>query len=292
MTMRFSTNKYCTSGAEVLWNFFSFMKSASPTGPGWTVRGTSNGLTGGGMVDGNILSASDLSDAEAWFCLRSPNSSMEMLWHRDFGGTVASGEAYYLVNRSVDYTGGTLVALPTSTTGQSKQVYTNATWFPTGYYHFMAQDTAPYNWFFFGTNGATTVGSAGFFSITEGPSGDIVPYIFYGYTGTLSATNLSAGSFAYTPDGSSWGTVPAQTYLYSSTVAFPDNAGRAPSTAMVGAPIFYTTTSATSPAMVKGFITFVRWKSSTAADKTFVDGGNWMCIGSLMVPWNVTDDVY
>lgn len=108
MTLRFSVNnKYsANTGNDVIFDFKQFMKSASPSGPGWSIVSSGDGLAAFSSTGDIITTASSgaggLDNTGAWFVLRCPDGLREFLWQR---GT-NSGSWLILYSRALHFSGG------------------------------------------------------------------------------------------------------------------------------------------------------------------------------------------
>lgn len=303
MTMRFAVNKVCPTspaneGANILWEFFSFMTSASPNGPGWTSVGESDGVTGGIGTTGIITSASDLVLADAWFVLESPDNARQILFERDVGGSTTSDEAGFYYNRSADYTGGSSSTLPTSTAGNSRTVWKGSSVLDTGVYHFIADDTTPYFWAFFGFNGSTPEGAFAFVPVTTPYPGDVDPYVLIacnsGFVGTaLSAVptiDTSPGCRAWNNDASAWGGC-GFSYFYASGAVYSGTAPFGPGSKVVAMPSLFATRAVDSPAFVKGYQDYLRWKTSDVPAKMTLESQQYVVASDILLVWDGITDI-
>ena len=291
MTMRFAVNKSCSSAAAFLWEFYSFMTTASPSGPGWTSVGESNGTSGGMGTTGLFSSASDLTSSDAWFVLESPDTNRQILFERKVGDSASDGEMKLHYDRLAAYTGGSSTTLPTSSSSQA--VYTSTTWISTsgGYYQFGADDASPYGWWFFGYDTTTERGCGAFVPIDYGPSGDVDPYLLFGnYTG-FALTFMNGEGYGeldrtfkgWDPTGTYWGTASATFYYTANNISFPNGASLLSS--VIGVPILFTGGSNSDRGLFKGLSNFIRWKGSGTAKDT-VSSYSYVVSSDVVLDWD------
>ena len=295
MTMRFSTNNVVATtdtAAEVLWEFFSFMTSASPTGPGWTSVGESDGTSGGMGVTGLITAYTDLTDSDAWFVLQSPevDGYRQILMHRNVGDAASAGEGHFLYNKDGDYEGGSSSSLPTAT--NSQEVYTNAYWITNGTYQYCADDEAPYGWYFFGYTTTTNEGCAAMIPV-EAQSGDDDPYVLFaadtGFSyvdmNTVSSLSTNPNPKCWTPDGNNWSGVAGTLYTFFTTITITVGPwGNQASTFSL--PIPFMTRSADTYIFYKGMSTFVSWKSTNLSDRIVLDSKSKVITEDVFLDWD------
>ena len=110
MAFRFKKNLLSTgTDGTIIYEFKEFMKSASPNGPGWTVKLSSNGTTFG--AGDNITSKSVLTTTNTWFVLRDPANKRELMFQH-----TGSGYLYLIrYSASVGFSGGSATVAPTAT---------------------------------------------------------------------------------------------------------------------------------------------------------------------------------
>lgn len=301
MTMRFAVNKDCTSSlaSGVLWEFFSFMTAASPTGPGWVSVGESDGTSGGMGVTGLITAPASLLDSDAWFVLESPDGNHQILWERDVGGSTATTEAYFYYNKDADYTGGSSSALPTS--DSSQEVYgASSNFFSAGYYQFAADDAAPYGWYLFGYGGTTQLGCALFLPITDISAAAVThPWVLFVASSGFTANNFnivnplptSDSPKAWSYDKAHWGGVSLTTFVLAGADVTGDEGALGGSGEPLGLPFFISTRATDTPAMLLGYTSFIRrrWGAITAKDTC--NSRTWVSAGDAFLPWDGTTDL-
>ena len=290
MTMRFAVNKLAAAADVFLWEFYSFMTTASPSGPGWSSVGESNGTSGGMGTTGLFSSSSDLTSSNAWFVLESPDTNRQILFERKVGGSAATGEMRLHYDRLAAYTGGSSTTLPTSSSSQA--VYTSTTWIygGSGYYQFGADDASPYGWWFFGYISANDYGCGAFIPINNGVSGDVDPYVLFGSnTGFLSSTldvestsETTSSVKAWDPTGTTWSSAPANTYVKGSDY-FPGGCNLY--AAAIGVPILFSARTITTNGTFKGMSYFMRW-GNQGSSKDIIDSGSYVISEHVFLDWD------
>jgi hypothetical protein len=193
MTLRFSTNiPYGTSvvGSQTMYDFKAFMKSSSPTGPGWTVVASGDGLaaysSSGDVITSSGSGAGGMDNTNAWFVLREPGGHREFLWQR---GSSHDNWAI-LYSFSAHFTGGSASSRAAATDAQVIWGTTNVpastaatTHFSTNFnsiFHFAADDADGY--FFYYGGYAQSYASA-------------LPTLTSTATGALIFDELQSGTF-------------------------------------------------------------------------------------------------
>lgn len=163
MTFRFSVNNpysITNTGQTHLYDFKQFMKSSSPTGPGWTVSKSGDGLAAfsstGDIITSSGSGAGGLGNTNAWFVLQEPNGQREFLWQRG----ASSGSWVILYSYSARFTGGAAATRPSATDavvvlGSTSNPATAAasSHFSTSFnsiFHFGANDADGYSFFYGG----------------------------------------------------------------------------------------------------------------------------------------------
>lgn len=177
MTYRFNVNNVITGsgvsgndGDIVVYNFKTFMKSASPSGPGWTVTRSGDGLAAfsstGDVITSSGTGANGIGNTNSWFVLQSPNGSRQILWQR---GT-ANSSWVILYSKGSLFTGGTASSRATatdaavvlgSTTDPSTAAGSTHFSTTTKIVHYGADDTDGYSFYYAGYHQTTLATSAG-----------------------------------------------------------------------------------------------------------------------------------
>lgn len=292
MTLRYSVNNLCDQtplAGQVLFTFYNFMIAASPTGPGWTCVGASDGTTGGmGVSKANLTTLAQFTSQNCWFVLRAPDGSREILFHRDVGGTALTGEMYFLYNRggsTFPYTGGSASSLPTATYG--KQVYTNTAWIGgSGYFHFMADDAAPYGWAWFGYSGTTQRGSAAMLPVENAYASDVDKYVLTGNTANFSTAQINAYvPYTWSPTGLEWTTVVGLKYT-----SIPGSTPVGPDGTAVAVPVLFGRLATDVNPFTKGFVSLIRWcGTASITEKSTTSSGAFIAVGNCLLPWNAVE---
>jgi len=235
-----ANNDYC------IYNLKQVMKAA-----GWVVQSSSDGTTynsSGDQITKGTSGTGGINNALAWFRIRAPSGTRELLFQRDSGTPPTNNGLWYVAVSKVGFSGGSPSATQTPTAtdqygmlghaGQSTTVgYTD--WFAgnaaTTFHHEAAADSAaPYGVYSlaFPKNSSTSTSGFHMFlidSLASGTyqSGDTDPY-WYGWSASVSyiwATNAA-------PQNSTEGALASINGTFSSTACpsivwpgGPNNAG-------------------------------------------------------------------
>lgn len=293
MTIRFSLNNYYSSTVnwyQFMYDFYVFMTSSSPTGPGWVSIGESNGSSGGMGTTGLITSVSALAQTNSWYVLRSPDSKYQLLISRE---TNTSYQGAFAFTNSV-FTGGSGSAIPSYNASKTcKFAYATRLNSSASKYtfNFIADDSPPYGFYAFSMyiGGTPKVhGSLGMLPMDGYDSRDGYPCIFF-TTDTsgpkrnyLDVSNTSYGTYGFYPNTGLINSVfPCSYYMYT-TLLMP-NAGPGGTSATTSQVLTLPTTFASSY-MYKGMSSsWMRTPSNsilaegdTVSNKQYIRLGDWL----------------
>ncbi len=306
MTMRFiPTTSIIISDCALryLFAWLDFMRTASPTGPGWTIPRSSDGSTGG--AGDNIVDFNDLTNWSggpvnvSWFVLQDPGGVKEYLFYRYSATDTQWGILY---SPAAGFTGGTKDAYATAV---DQVVYfagslvqeTNCT------LHLGADDAAPYGWFTYMHGNGTFAdqrGAMAHIPITDSAQpGDIDPYVFaigaanteiFVYqTFTSNSTSPGVSRCMSIPPGQAAARTTPAWYFRDATVgiAVPGNIPVDDNGSDLSFPIpFGVSGSLSAPTGFKGFSTFAQWNGATrAAGETFASKTR-VSWGDVNLPWD------
>jgi len=291
MTMRFVPNLTIPSADGTLiylFEWLDFMRTASPTGPGWTVPRSSDGTTGG---DGdNIAAFGDLSQwtgsADSWFVIRQPDGGREYLFFR-----TSSTDTVWSISYSPGalYVGGSISAIPTATDSETILVADILTLTGNKVLHAGADDAAPYGWYVFSHlsgNFVTEHAGMAMIPITDGAQpGETDPVLFFqdgGGSGFVRAELSDATKSAnqgycagFVPGSATFTAVPALSYNEGANYVFPGGNSQDDNNDDVAAPIPFSRRSGHTPSGFKGFSDFIQWNGVTRTNcDTFARGGS------------------
>jgi len=322
MTMRFVPTTRITDATnaliKIIYAWLDFMRTASPSGPGWSVVRSSNGTNytddGVGGLPDNIASWDDLNvyaTGRSWFVLRSPDlgggTYKELLWYRL--NTTNYDWACRTTRPSYTYSGGNAFDIPTATTSSllfqmDSGIGVNATCI----LHMGADDAAPFGFWIWAHNVGvfgTPHCSFALLPITAGVQpNDDDPYVFLMAEGSgtpFARDNLctetnsvyTVGSSGRLGSNNTIRTIPGMYYRNVSNIIAPSSGGAYglpanEADAFLGFPIpFGVAAASTAPTGFKGWTDFALWNS----DATYIDGktydsGNWIAWSSLLLPWD------
>ncbi len=306
MTMRFiPTTSIISSDCTLryLFAWLDFMRTASPTGPGWTIPRSSDGTTGG--AGDNIADFNDLTNWSngpanvSWFVLQDPAGVKEYLFYRfdasdnnwgilyspAAGFTGGDEDDYATATDQVAYFGGGLVQ-PTDCT-----------------LHMGADDAAPYGWFAYmhdNGNFATQRAGMAHIPITDSVQpGDIDPYVFaigaaqtevFIYQAfTTSAVSGGISKCVGIPPGQAGvRTIPAMYFRdFQTAITIPSFMPTDDNGADLSFPIpFGVAGTLSAPTGFKGFSTFCQWNGAArAAGETFASKTR-VSWGDVNFPWD------
>lgn len=305
MTMRFvPTTTIITSDGAIryLFAWLDFMRTASPSGPGWTVPRSSNGTVGG--AGDNIATFSDLSQytagvSESWFVLRSPDGAKEFLFFR-----VDATDANWRCrcSRGALFVGGDAGNIATAT-DQLLFIGTVAIATETeNVLHMGADDAAPYGFFtYMHLTGAfaSARGSMAWIPITDAVQpGDVDLYVLaYGITsvnafdvGQLTIetdSNTISRCVGIPPGQAVQRTTPALTFRSQAGDMFPSDTPIDDNGDDLAMPVpFGVRSGISAPNGFKGFSDFVLWNGmARAAGETFASRTR-VSWGDVNVPWD------
>lgn len=273
---------------------------------GWTVAGSSDGVTGGmDAVDrpSDLLGPANTSDK--WFVLQSPHASASDRVQILFSGGLAIGanqNGCVQYNPNADYADNG-IALPTSAYGT---VVTDTSFMQTttAYrFHILADEDPPYGWAVQGhvsLNPATTKqGGMGLIPLSaQGPTNPGKPYVFFAPNagGFFTSSDLGAVTVATTssrcvaeppnppaiPQNS-----PALVIRNNGGVLMPNGVSVDTQNRDVSSPIIFQHAD-----QFYGVSDFVRWTGTTRNFlDTFREGANpraRICFGEVTLPWDGT----
>jgi hypothetical protein len=305
MTIRALPNQPIADTLDVIWYWFNFMRTASPTGPGWTVSRSSNGLVGGagdnialdrstGRTDINRYNG---STQRSWFVLRAPDGSLEYLFYKT---DTTSGLYQVGCSPSGSFTGGGAFAVPTA----SDAVYFHADSPPsaaTCLQHVVADDAAPYGWFLFthvaGSPTAYRYAMSHIPMDAVAVSGDTAPWVFYydgggaGYTRTAICNEYYGSSenhcYARNPGNSGGAEYCTAMYLRNEQGDFfPENVEILPGGEDAALPITFGRRMALGTGFFKGISSFMRWNGRTRAIGEMFEAKTRVSVGVVNFPWD------
>jgi len=304
MTMRFVPNTSIPSGdfgIRYLFAFLDFMRTASPTGPGWTVPRSSNGTTGG--AGDNISDYLDLGQyaagtSESWFVLRAPDGSIEFLWSR---GNVLDQQWYLHVSPSAAFAGGDAGNPPTAVDRQEIHGLANIAASGTNVLHMGADDAAPYGfwtWLHLSGDFANHQGGYGFIPITAAEDPDeLEPWVFFfdgGGTGWIAYNALNAESGAttvarvtgYKPGTSTYAQLSGLSLNSQVGQQFPGSTEIDTDGDDLSSPILFGRRAALGGGFFKGISDFVEWNGVTRAPGETFDSLARISLGDVNVQWD------
>ena len=292
-----------TDGAlRYLFAWLDFMRTASPSGPGWSIPRSSNGSTGG--AGDNIAAFGDLSQyaagtSESWFVLRTPDAASELLFFR-----TSASDLTWSCSRSPGalFVGGDAGNPPTAT---DSAVFMGASAIVSqidSVLHMGADDAAPYGFFtYMHANGnfADARASMAFVPITAAQQpGDVDPYVFVvGVTTTSgfllaelteeSATATQARISGIIPGQAAARTCPALTLRSEAGNMFPNDAPADDNSNDLSMPMSFGVRSPLSaPSGFKGISDFMQWNGvQRAPGETFATRTR-VSWGDVNFPWD------
>jgi hypothetical protein len=303
MTIRITeTPVPVTDGTLIyLFEFLDFMRTASPTGPGWVISRSSNGTVGG--AGDNITVFSDLSQyvattSESWFVLQQPDGAREFLWFRTTPSDALWNLSY---SPTAAYTGGDAGNPPTAV--DAKVVHSSDTIMTSGNnaLHIGADDAAPYGWYVYvnlSGNFSDPQAAMAMIPITDAVQpGDTDAIVFYydggngGYTQVLlesESTTTTVGRCAgITPGASSWDAIPALSVRAGANTVFPNGSAQNTVSEDLSAPIHFSRRAALpAPQGDKGFTDFMQWNGVTRAPGETFSSLARVSWGVVNFPWD------
>lgn len=307
MTMRFNLNVAigaANSGPEVMYEWISFMTTASPVGPGWTLKSGYNDTAGT-----TFTSATDMdtyvSTKTPWFVLQDPGGGREILACMS---TTDNEEWEFWYSISAGFTGGASGTRATATDekfiggGPSGEItgIVDCIW------HYAADDASPYGFWFAGyqTGWAAQSGLA-MIPISQPIAGDLDPIVFFwndynpavygawrmeyaSYIRNDSPTLYTGAARGYLEGA--WEIIPALFYaLYAGAyqIHVPDLGGQDASLNDNPLPVGWARSSGfTPPTGFKGFTDWIYWQPNDRATGSTLDSKNWIVFGDFLLPWD------
>jgi hypothetical protein len=221
MTLRFNSNVFITTVEEGYFAIKEFMKSASPTGPGWTIKSSCTGNSGV-YGSGDLITSASLIGRDSWFILQDPSGNREILYV--MYPTNGYNTAYIMYSKSDGFTGGDTTSRPTATDEvcvfgqQTLGVFTYAQLIAgslniPSYIHLWADDSGEYAHGWWLKKSGSDYMQAGFVmdEIIDYPSNDIDHVVFTGQNGNYtysweyrSFSNGEGGNYVAGTGCTSW----------------------------------------------------------------------------------------
>lgn len=291
--------------AYAIYYWMKWMTTASPTGPGWTVKRSSDGagtVEGVNWGDGDYISnAGELENyvsptRRSWFVLRAPDGSREIMFVKP--STSAGQQAIYL-SPSGGFTGGDAWNTPTA----SDTMFVNS-WGPSptqyiGMMHCAADDAAPYGfWMYVHLAGAP---AAHYWSMAQAKcdvfqiTGDTDPFVTWvAQTSVAWTTSYLSGEDT---SGYGWrGSRPivasnqAIGALYmrgnASAYFFPNNVPTISSGEDVSMPVSFGRNASSGTGYFKGVSSFFQWNGAARAVGEMFENRTRVSLGDMNVPWD------
>lgn len=244
MTLIFNCNNSSGSFENTWFQWKEFMKTSSPSGPGWNVIMSGTGSSGS-YGNEDLLTSSNMLDNYAWFVIQDPSGNRELLFSF-YNNTIT---IFY--SKQDGFTGGDEDSYPSANDGVN--IYYNGTspgsrdyFFGINlpnYLHMWADDSGEYSFGMFAlTQGSN--GTASKFFMEEVINGDTLdPVVFYmnpyndwTYGNFANEANVGSGNSGgfrsisfYGTDYEFWSGCPAACYCYNNdtgNILLPINAGR------------------------------------------------------------------
>jgi len=308
MTMRFLPYKLITQtgtngSLQFLYEFLNFMRIASPSGPGWTVPKSSDGVTVNTDQD-NIDAWGDLSQysagtATSWFVLQDPAGERELLWWRNDN---YDDNWYWYYSPSAGFTGGDKGNRPTATDQvglQSLDDMHSAATVPT-VLRVGADDAAPYGFWAWSHNAGsfgTTASSHAMIPITYPAPLDPDPVVFY------SGMDEAAFGDALWYNGTGWNYAKCTArkpgvgqgfYLCpalrmvgeGAAVIVPNDCAPDDNGDDLGFPIMFARKTVLGNGFYKGITTWAQWNGVTRSRGETFASKTRISVGHINVPWD------
>jgi hypothetical protein len=306
MTMRFNTGVYqptATDGAlRMLFLWLDWMRTASPTGPGWSIPRSSDGATGGAgdnIVDFNDLTTWVASTNISWFVLRAPDSSKEFLWSR-YNTSDQDWQVRYSPTGA--FTGGDETIIPTAPDSQffhQVRIHTN----DDAMMNMAADDATPYGYYMWAHtpgNFAACEGCWCWIPLDTVPAGDTDPYVHYlvntNFGGDLTLAYLydEDNSSTFTravsilPGSTTTNTTPALVYRNSGGNVIPSDLPTDNNGADLTFPIPFGRSAGIggSATGFKGISTFMQWNGTVRAPGQTFAARTRISWGDVNLPWD------
>jgi len=305
MTMRFNprTVTVASDGClRLIFAWLDWMRTASPTGPGWTVVQSSNGTDGG--AGDNIAAFGDLTHytagvSQSWFVLEAPTGGAQFLWAR-YDTTDTNWRVYYSPEGS--YSGGTVGAPPTTPGDSANYGWVRINSNVITVSHMGADDEPPYGFYLYGHasgNFASCYSMWAWVPVIATQAGDTDLYVhIIGNPNTGCAFTegyLAAENTNYTFTHCASILAGETTSQVTPALAYSNNQGTfAPNACFVdtsGADLsfpvpFGRRNAASTPTGFKGISTFMQWNGAPrAAGETFATKTR-VSWGDVNFPWD------
>ena len=311
MTMRFQTYKLMTQTGtngtlQFLFEFLDFMRSASPTGPGWTIPKSSDGVTVNTDQD-NIGAWGDLTfyvagTSVSWFVLQDPAGGRELLWWRaDYN----DDNWYWYYSPSAGFTGGDKGNRPTAADQvglQSLDDMHSAATVPT-VLHAGADDAAPFGFWVWAHNAGnfdTTASSMAMFPITHPAPLDSDSVVFYSGMDEAAFGN----ALYYSPASPAWNAAKCSArkpgvgtgfYLCAAlrmmsegtqTPFAPNECAPDYNGDDLGFPMLFARQALVGNGFYKGITTWAQWNGVLRSRGETFAGKTRISVGNISVPWD------
>ena len=289
------------SSPRMLFEWFDFMRTPSPSGPGWTVPASSDGSTvDTGGLGANITSYADLQQwtsgptAVSWFVLESPDGLKQICLSRY---DTSEQNWYVFYSQSAAFTGGTVDVFPNAV-DRATYAYVRIE-SGGGVLHMGADDEAPYGFWLYehlAGNFASSRGCIAFIPIVGAPAGDTDPYVMFvanintggSYTyGYLYDENNTPGFTRCSGMLNGVGTnCPTLLYYNSGGALAPNQCEVDGDGDDLLFPVPFGLSTRFPNAGFKGVSTFMQWNGRTrAAGETFASGTR-VSWGDVNFPWD------
>jgi hypothetical protein len=323
MTLRFNSNIASTGSVDTIFKFKEFMKTASPSGPGWTVKMSGQGTSGTYSSSGDVLtSTGDFLDYY-WFVLQDPAGGREILIQGNSTGSFVG--LYVMYSKGAGFSGGYANERAVATDevcvwgyydnavfGNYKSAsFFNLAYFP-GYLHMWGDDSNEYSFGFYNrmqTQVGATTSNNGFLVMEEclnSYSSDVdnVAFMRLKYYDALNDTNLNRTSNFTNNSGirtfvldkynqySFENINPLNIYIYSSTKICPLGMG---TDVITGSdyvfPIILANSNLSSyiSPYYKGFLKNIMWQGANrakASTLTINTTNDYLVVDDLVIPWD------